>query len=156
MVLLTAALCIRPKPTKEELEVAVAQRSPCVGDRTEERGLLGVGTDCGSVHRLRSCALVVHCSVGHFPVGHFWARRLMISPAANSVSRSCSLSWDTACLSQVRFASRVLLRTAAPLAVNSMFSWRPSVGCGLRVPMPLSSRGAVVGSPYPVLSLSPR
>src|ERR1700720_1974854 len=80
-----------------------------------------------------------------FTAGHFSTRRLMISPAANRVVCSCLSSWAMACANHVRFASPALFRTAAPLAVNSIFTWRPSVGCGLRETNPIFSNAAMVG-----------
>ena len=37
-----------------------------------------------------------------------------------------------------------LFRMAVPLAVSRIFTWRPSVGCGLRSTMPISSSAAMV------------
>ena len=68
---------------EEELEVAVPQALARRGTSNCRRGS-GVSTDCGF---------------------HNSTRRLMISPAANSVSRSCSSSWAMACANHVRFAS---------------------------------------------------
>src|SRR5208337_5128544 len=71
---------------EEELEVAVSQGSPGVRDRTEERSLLCIRIVCGLIHNLRASLIA----------GYFSAKRLMMSPALNSVSRSCSSSWAMA------------------------------------------------------------
>src|ERR1700734_569497 len=71
----------------------------------------------------------IECGQRHGPLPDYGStRRLMISPAANSVSRSRSSSCETARVSQVHLASLALFRTAAPLAVRSMLTCRPSVG----------------------------
>src|SRR6202000_1144732 len=96
-----------------ELEVAVTQGPPCVGD-------------------------AAHC-------GSLSLRRLMISPAANRVSRSRSLSCAKHCASQVFLASPTLFCVASPLAVSAMFTWRPSVAWGFRLTMPSCSSVARMG-----------
>src|ERR1700722_17947390 len=71
---------------EKELKVRMPQRPPGVGDTA----------------RLLSDSRHAHSS----------ARRLMISPALNKTSRSCSSSWATAWASHLVFASLALLRRA--------------------------------------------
>ena len=78
--------------------------------------------------------------------GHCFAKRLMISPAAKSVSRSGPSSRADG-LGQPRplgVAGR-LLRGGHPWRSARCFTWRPSVGCGLRATMPISSSVATGG-----------
>src|ERR1700677_5130259 len=99
---------------KEELEVAVPQRSP--------------GVRHGTVGEL------VHDS----------PKRLISAVRAGSFFCSVASSFAMDCASQVCFAMRASLRTRAPFVVSAIFIWRPSVGCGLRSTIPISSRAATV------------